>query len=488
MIDDKSPEQPTCQHDEEKDPNPLDVNISEERQTFIRKKFDFRLLPVVCILYVLSYLDRSNIGNAKTAGLDTDLHLNSYQWSWVLYSFYICYIVFEWSTILWKILPAHIYIACLCICWGAAAMSTGAVRTYPQLIACRCLLALFEAVFGCGAPYFLSLFYQRRELGYRMSFLLGMSPVANCFASALSYGISQIKGSLEPWRYIFIIGNPKEGIPTILFAPVVFYCLPDSPGTARFLTESEQTEAVERLQTLDRTAKNRLDWRQVTSGLTDYKNYIHTMIHFCCNYSFSGLSNFLPTILQSMGYTSVNAQGLAAPPYFASFLCCIAAATISDRWGNRGFIVTFSAIVGTAGYLILTCVQDESKTAARYAGVWLATMGIFPALSINITWMLNNQGGESKKGVGMAILAIFGQCSSLVSSSVFPSSDGPLYTMGCAIGCAFTGLIIVLALGLHISLTLENKRRDRVHGKVNQDDRVDVTADGDLNPKFRYLT
>ncbi|KAJ5691725.1 hypothetical protein N7488_012460 [Penicillium malachiteum] len=114
-------------------------------------------------------------------------------------------------------------------------------------------------------------------------------------------------------------------------------------------------------------------------------------------------------------------------------------------------------------------------------------MGIYPALSINITWMLNNQDGESRKGVGMAVLAIFGQCSSLISSSVFPESDAPLYTTSYAIGCAFTGFIIVLAFGLHMCLTLENKRRDRLYGMVNQDDRVDVT-DGDLNSNFRYVT
>ncbi|KAJ6004594.1 hypothetical protein N7540_012963 [Penicillium herquei] len=353
-------------------------------------------------------------------------------------------------------------------------MSTGAVQNYTQLIVCRCLLAIFESVFGCGAPYFLSLFYQRRELGFRLSLLLGMSPVANCFASALAYGITQIKGPLEPWRYLFII--------------VVFFLLPDSPGSAKFLNESEQTEAVERLQTVDRTAKSSLQWTQVISGLLDYKNYVHMAIHFCCNYSFSGLSNFLPTIIETMGYTSINAQGLAAPPYFASFLCCIVAAVLSDRWGNRGFIVAFFAAVGTAGYLLLTCVEDESNTGARYAGVWLASCGIFPALAINITWLLNNQGGDSKKGVGMAILAIFGQCSSLISSSVFPDADAPLYTTGCAIGCALTGSIMILALGLHLSLALENKRRDRMYGVVGAEDRIDVTDGGDQNKNFRYLT
>lgn len=85
-------------------------------------------------------------------------------------------------------------------------MCSGAVNSFGELLLCRGLLGLFEAVFGCGAPYFLSLFYQRKELGFRISMLLGMSPLANCFASALAYGITQIGGPLEPWRYLFIIG------------------------------------------------------------------------------------------------------------------------------------------------------------------------------------------------------------------------------------------------------------------------------------------
>ncbi|KAJ5756598.1 hypothetical protein N7533_006141 [Penicillium manginii] len=479
MTESKDLEQlPGCQHFESVDTekNLQQCIVPETRQSLIRKKFDRRVLPIVCILYVLSYLDRGNIGNAKSAGIDKDLGLDDYQWSWVLYTFYICYIVFEWTTVLWKILPAHSYIAVLCICWGAAAMCSGAVTNFAELLVCRGLLGVFESVFGCGAPYFLSLFYQRKELGFRLSMLLGMSPVANCFASALAYGITQIKGSLEPWRYLFII----EGAPTVLFSVVVFFFLADSPGSAKFLTESEQTEAVERLQTMDRTAKNEVHWQQVLSGLKDYKNYVHMTIHFCCNYSFAGLSNFLPTILETMGYNSINAQGLAAPPYLGSFICCVTAALVSDRWGNRGWVITFFASMGTVGYLILTCVQDETHTGARYAGIWLATCGIFPALAINITWMLNNQGGESKKGAGMALLAVFGQCSSLISSSVFPDR--------CALGCAFTGLIAILAVGLHIDLTMENKRRDREYGEVNEHDRVDVTDGGDNNKNFRYLT
>lgn len=72
-------------------------------------------MPLICCLYVLSYLDRGNIGNAKAAGAREDLGLSDSQWAWVLNSFYIIYVCFEWATLFWKLFPAHIYISILCI-------------------------------------------------------------------------------------------------------------------------------------------------------------------------------------------------------------------------------------------------------------------------------------------------------------------------------------------------------------------------------------
>ncbi|EQB54336.1 hypothetical protein GCG54_00007995 [Colletotrichum gloeosporioides] len=173
--------------------------ISEQTNIRIRRSFDRHLLPIVCCLYILSYLDRGNIGNAKAAGAKSDLQLSDSEWAWVLNSFYIAYVMFEWTNLFWKILPASN--------WGTAAMSSGAAHNLGSLAASRAFLGLFEAAFGAGAPYFLSMFYKRHELGFRVSFLIGMSPLANCFASALAFGITQIRGSLEPWRYLFIIGK-----------------------------------------------------------------------------------------------------------------------------------------------------------------------------------------------------------------------------------------------------------------------------------------
>ncbi|KFY20687.1 hypothetical protein V491_03516 [Pseudogymnoascus sp. VKM F-3775] len=460
------------------------VLVDANRQNYYVKKYDRHMLWIVCVLYVLSYLDRGNIGNAKTAGAQDDLGLSSAQWTWVLNGFYICYTVFEWATVLWKIFPAHIYVSIICLSWGVAAMSAGAAHNMAGLVAARCVLGVLEAGFGAGAPYYLSLFYQRKELGLRVALLTGMSPLANCFAASLAYGITHIKGSLEPWRLLFLI----EGAPTIAFAPVVFFLLPDSPSTAKFLTKDEQTGAVERMHNRDTTGKTKMNWRQVTAGLSDYQNYIHALIHFCCNYSFAGLSNFLPTIVENLNYTSIQAQGLTAPPYLLAFMLCVLVAFYSDKYGNRGFVVAGFSFIGTIGYLLLATLEDAKYSGARYFGIWLACCGVFPALSINITWLLNNQGGESKRGAGLAILAIFGQTSSFLSSAVFPKEDKPYFVKGCAIGCAFTGLICVLSLGLHFKLAHENKKRDAATGPIDPTEVLDLTQLSDKHPNFRYFT
>lgn len=149
-------------------------------------------------------------------------------------------------------------------------------------------------------------------------------------------------------------------------------------------------------------------------------------------------------------------------------------------------MITGSALVGGVGYLLLVIVDNSVKI--RYLGIWLATMGVFPALALNITWLLNNNQGDSKRGAGLALLATFGQCSSFVSSVLFPTTQAPFYHRGCAVGCGLTFSIAVLAMINHIRLVRENKRRDRVYGLADITAQLDVTAAGDRNANFRYLT
>lgn len=99
-------------------------------------QFDRHMLPIVCILYVLSYLDRGNIGNAKTAGIQEELSLDDQDWTWILQGFYISYVLFEWTQLFWKLFPAHIYIAILCF----LSVAILGLLTFPALLIDICYL------------------------------------------------------------------------------------------------------------------------------------------------------------------------------------------------------------------------------------------------------------------------------------------------------------------------------------------------------------
>ncbi|TVY86254.1 putative transporter, partial [Lachnellula willkommii] len=186
---------------------------------------------------LLAYLDRSNIGNAKIAGLDSDLHLSSSQYQWLLTIFYISYILFEWFALMWKLVPPHIWATFCVLGWGITATLQSATYSFSGLMAARFFLGLFEAGYGPGIPYLLSFFYLRHEVGFRSGIFLSAAPLATCFAGALAYGItSDETPRIANWRLLFLV----EGLPCIVAGVATFFLMPDSPEKASFLTEEEK--------------------------------------------------------------------------------------------------------------------------------------------------------------------------------------------------------------------------------------------------------
>ena len=87
-------------------------------------------------------------------------------YEWALAAFYIAYIAFEWMSILWRLVPANVYVACLVLSWGVVASLQALTVNYHMLIFLRTLLGIGEAGFT-GVPYYLSFFFKRDELAFR---------------------------------------------------------------------------------------------------------------------------------------------------------------------------------------------------------------------------------------------------------------------------------------------------------------------------------
>ena len=192
-----------------------------------------------------------------------------------------------------------------------------------------------------------------------------------------------------------------------------------------------------------------------------------------------------------MGYSDLAAHGLSAPPYLLAFLVVLGTASLSDRFRSRSTFVCFHALLGALGYSIIAIAGwRRASSTWRYIGIFPAAAGFFSAISIIITWTINNQDSSSKKGTGVAMLNIIGQLGPLVGTKLYPDSDKPFYVRGMSICAAFMLAVCLLSWSLRIVLQRENSRRNVLHSTPTDGDGeglVSRTEKVNRYQQFRYM-
>ena len=135
----------------------------------IVRHLDRRILPWLFALWLLAFIDRSSIGNAKIDGLIDDLNLTGNKYNISLTVFYILYVLVDIpSNWLLKVVGGGRYLPMLALAWGIVGTCMGAVKSYPALIACRMLLGACEGGMFGGIILYLSMFYKRHQLMFRL--------------------------------------------------------------------------------------------------------------------------------------------------------------------------------------------------------------------------------------------------------------------------------------------------------------------------------
>ena len=120
---------------------------------------------------------------------------------------------------------------------------------------------------------------------------------------------------------------------------------------------------------------------KLRGGLTVVK-----LMYFSANVSYASLPVYLPTILKKMGYSSINAQGLSAPPYFSAFLFALITTYVADRTQQRGWMLVGTAGVGSIGYIILA---SDLTVGVRYFATFVAAAGVFSTIPNILAWTLS---------------------------------------------------------------------------------------------------
>lgn len=189
-------------------PNDNTLAIDPAIEKRILRKCNWRVIPPVFCLFMVTFWDRVNIGNAKIQGLTEDLDMHGTDFNVATLILFVPFIIFEIpENLLLKKLKPYQWLSFLMFGCGISNMAMGFVKTKGALIGVRFLLGTFEAGVGPGSVFVISSYYRSFELPSKLSiwYLSGIAGAA--FGGLLAYGIVRMDGmqGYAGWRWIFIV-------------------------------------------------------------------------------------------------------------------------------------------------------------------------------------------------------------------------------------------------------------------------------------------
>ncbi|PWY64772.1 MFS transporter [Aspergillus heteromorphus CBS 117.55] len=391
-------------------------------------KQDLHIVPLCSGAFLLCYLDRSNIGNAKILNQDTgndllsETHMTSYQYTVALMVFLIAYALFEVPSnyLLKKLRPSR-WIGFLMLAWGATAMGLGGSHSFAQVTGIRFLLGATEAGLFPGLVYYLTFWYRNSERSMRVALILASATLAGAFGGAIAYGVghmNEVRG-LAAWRWLFII----EGAPSCATAFLVWFFLPDYPESASWLSPEEKNLAAQRLQIEgSQGAAKAMSWEDAKAVLTNWRLYAHYIVYFGISAPFASLSLFTPSLVSGLGYSNLRAQLMTVPPWAAAYVVTTAVAWSADHFNSRGLHSAAFALIGAMGFLA-SAVLPPDAYLHRYGCLIVAACGSFACIPPLLGWLSANIRSTSGTGLAIALNVSFGAPGQIVGVWIYKSDE-----------------------------------------------------------------
>ncbi|KIX07529.1 uncharacterized protein Z518_02182 [Rhinocladiella mackenziei CBS 650.93] len=451
-------------------------------------KFDLRILPTLAVMYLFNALDKSNLGNAKTAGLEETLHLRGDDYNLILSIFFIPYVLTApFLAVAGKKYGPSRVLPLMMACFGFSTLMVVAVQNFGGLLACRWFLGMAESAFFPLVIYYQTLFYRRGELARRLAIFYAASNISSAWGGLLSFGVFQIhSGSLANWRYLFVI----EGGCSMLFAAFAFWYLPYNAQSARFLNEEEKHLAFYRIQVDSSSVVN--EKFNLATALAVFKqptSWVILLIEMCLGVPLQSVSLFLPVIIKELGYSTVKANLYTVAPNVSGAVMLLILAFASDftRWRfpfvALGFTLTF------IGFIIYAAVDNDTQLNVAYFSCFMMTWGTSAPSVLLDTWVCNNLANENQRvmltSAGVPLANLMG----IISSNIFQNKDAPKYLPALITTACFgaTGCLLTLSLGGW--MIIDNKRRNIKAGKKirAKDVSSEILRDGPRTPAFRWF-
>jgi sugar phosphate permease len=419
------------------------VAAGDISRTTIRKIRN-RLIPLLFLLYIVAFLDRTNIGFAALT-MNADLGLTSAQFGFLTGIFFWGYCIFEIpSNVLLHRIGARTWIARILVSWGIVAVLTGFVHNIRQLYVARFLLGVAEAGFFPGILLYLTYWFRKREQASMVALFMAAIPVSNIIGAPVSGLIlDHVRWlALPSWRWLLIL----QGLPAIAGGVVTYLLLPSRPAEARFLSAQEKHWIV--------TAIAEEESQKIGERLSALRILAHRRVwHLACvSLAFQtggyGFIFWMPQAVKSLSnlYSNSVVGILVMIPYLAGLSAMILVSRSSDRRLERRYHAAIPLIVGSIFLILLGATSSPLLSITLWS---LAYMGIASA-NAPLFSLPGDMLGGAAAATGIALITSIGSLGGFAGPflvGAVASRSGDIYG-----GLAIAGVSLCMSAALVLML------------------------------------
>ena len=396
-----------------------------------------RLIPVMALMYVASFLDRVNVGFAILT-MKQDLGFSPEVFGLGAGIFFWGYFLFEIpSNLMLEKFGARMWMCRIMVTWGLISMATAFVQGPTSFYILRFLLGLAEAGLYPGMILYMTYWFPQATRARFIALFLAAVPAASVIGAPLSGWLLGFNGILHGWQWMLLL----EGLPSLALGVAVLWLLPDRPATAPWLSAKEKNILEARLADDRRRDTGKHTMSGFWEMLADKRIWIFIIPDFSIVIGLYGMGLWMPQMIKDLGFSNLETGFLVALPYVVSMVGMVLLGLSSDRTGDRVWHVAGAAFAGALGLIGAVLFANPVLIMLSFC---LAAFGIYGALAMFWTLPTAILRGMAAAG-GLALLNSFSNLGGFFGPTLMgwlKQSTGT-YTMGMlvlAAMLAFAGI------------------------------------------------
>lgn len=433
----------------------------------LRRKIDMHLMPLMCIMYLMTFADKTTLGQATSLGIIPGAHLTQNQFNWLGSIFYLSYLVFQYpQNLALQRFPVGKWMSVNIFVWAVALLAHAACKSFGALFAVRFILGICEGAITPGFMIVTSMFYTQAEQTRRVGYWFLMNGFAIICLGFIAFGVLHTKtDNFMPWQWLMII----TGLCTLVTSVCFWFFFPDSPTTAKFLTPEERILAVERIKVNQAGVENKR-WKleQFIETLKDPKVWVMALIAAISNIP-NSLTNQRQLIVALFGFTPIQTTLLGCVDGVVEIVTVWFAVTIATAKGvGRGYAGVILYMCSLLGAILVNTLPSDNRIGLLFS-YWLSAFCIAP-FAVFLGWVGPLTAGHTKRITTNAIVLIAYGIGNFAGPFAWKKEYQPRNHVPWDLLAASMGVSALLFLVLRFMLAAENKRRDAAQRDDSYDD------------------